>query len=232
MYIYIYICFYTREINQIYQSSWAHLPCKIFHGNPNLQLSKSWRYVPLFRTAKPLLVPGGPQSRCGRRGPPVKDHQGGVRWRVSQGWWWDIKKHEHMWKYVYSTNELRDDISKWAKCKVELEEMRLTWVWPRDLLLIFWSLMDHDQWRCLGDLPTAQFLPETNSSHLKTRNLFLTSVFWNGFLAGNQAAASSWLSGIVLRIMEIRERSRPNEADDIGEDWSKLNIWRFRAHLI
>lgn len=154
----------------------------------------------------------GPRSRCWSRdarkvdaavaGRLWKDHQGGFV-DVSQRWW-DMKKDEHMWKYVYSTNELRDYISKWAKRKVELKEMRLTWVWPRDLLLICWSLMDH--WRCLGDLLKAQFLPETNSSHLKTtsRNLFLTSVFWNGFLAGNQAAASSWLSGIVLRITEIR----------------------------
>ena len=87
-------------INQIYQSSWAHLPCKIMArsslSTPNLQLSNSCHYVPLFRTAA-VLVPGRPQSRCGRRGPPVKDHQGGVRWRVTQRWWWDIKKR---WTYV------------------------------------------------------------------------------------------------------------------------------------
>ena len=151
-------------------------------------------------------------SRAACEGPPVW-----VRWRVTKV----MMRYEKRWTYVKICifNEWTQGwyfSTKWAKRKVELEEMRLTWVWPRDLLLIFWSLMDH--WRCLGSLPKAQILPETNSSHLKTRNLFLTSVFWNGFLAGNQAAASSWLSGIVLRIMEIRERSRPNEADDIGED--------------
>lgn len=142
----------------------------IFHGNPNLQLSKSCHYVPLFRTAA-VLVPGRPQSRCGRRGPPVKDHPGGfvdVSHKGDDEIW---KKDEHMWKYVYSTNELRDDISKWAK---RIEEMR-KWDWHGfDQETCCWFF---DLWWIIGDA-LGTFQKHRSSLKLTARIWKLGICFW------------------------------------------------------
>lgn len=143
----------------------------IFHGNPNLQLSKSCHYVPLFRTAA-VLVPGRPQSRCGRRGPPVKDHQSGVRWRVTQRWW-DMKKDEHMWKYVYSTNELRDDISVQSGQNAKLNLRK--WDWHGfDQETCCWFF---DLWWIIGDA-LGTFRKRSSSLKLTARIWKLGICFW------------------------------------------------------